>query len=217
MTALANGQSEIDTVVLRLPDYGKEIRNWSRYSYNQAFLTPTAGWSFAVSDEDTTLADMLVPGARVELCINDNVQCSGYLEKHRIDSDSGDGTVVTVWGRDILGPVVDATMDPKFVFAAGITVPELVLAVLKPFGITKVYNADLFNIYVVSGFDKGRGPGQPYTVKQAQQHTTIGADGKLTLDKEAVDATVYVSPLRPDLRALSVTDRKPHAGESVWS
>lgn len=215
-STLANGQSEIDTVVLRLPDIGVEVKNWSRYTYSEAFLTPTAGWSFTVSDEDPSITGSLVEGARVELVIGANVQCSGYIEKKRIDTDTGDGTVITVQGRDILGPVVDATMDPAFKFAAGVTVGDFLAAVLAPFGIKTIYNADQFNIYLVSGFAKGSGPGQPYTVKQAQQHTVVGSDGTLTLNKEAVDATVYVSPLRPDLKALKVTDTKPRAGESVW-
>ena len=107
---LHNGQSEIDTVVLALPDYQREISNWSRYSYHQAFLTPVAGWSFSVSDEDPTLTnELLVPGARVQLRVANNPQCTGYIERKSISSDAAGGTVVTVQGRDILGPVVDAT------------------------------------------------------------------------------------------------------------
>ena len=217
-TTLANGASEIDTVVLRLPDYGQEVRNWSRYTYNDAFLTPVAGWSFSVSDEDTTLTQqLLVPGARVELVINNNVQCSGFIEHKVVDSDTGGGTNVTVSGRDILGPVVDATVDPAFKFQQGITVPELVLGVLAPFGIKVIYNADLFNIYVVSGFDKGSGRGGPIAVQAKQQKTTVNADGTLSLSYTTVAATQYVSPLRPDLRTLTADQIKPNWGEGVWT
>jgi len=215
---LANGTSEIDTVVLRLPDYGKDIPNWSQYTYNQAFLTPTAGWSFSVSDEDPTLVtELLVPGARVQLVINNNVQCSGFIEHKRVEADARGGTTITVQGRDILGPVVDATVDPLFKFTQGITVPDLILGILAPFGIRVVYNADVFNIYVVSGYNKGQGRGPAIATQAKQQKTTVNADGTLSLSYETVAATIYVSNVRPDLRMLTYDQIKPHWGEGVWA
>lgn len=214
---LGNGQSEIDTVVLRLPDYGKEIKNWSRYTYTQAFLVPCPAWSFSVSDEDTTLtSELLVPEARVELVLNGRVQCSGFIDKKTVESGAQNGTVVTVQGRDILGPVVRATMDPIFKFTSGISVPELVATVLKPFGIAMIYNADLWNLSVITGYEKGSGGGQS-TVKARVQRSTPNADGTVTLSYDTSDATIVISSTRPDLKALTVQDAKPHAGEGCYA
>jgi len=215
---LANGQSEIDTVVLRLPDYGREIKNWSRYQFTQTFLVPTSSWSFTVSDEDTTLSsDMLVPEARVELVINDHVQCSGYIDRTSEESSGDGGTVITIQGRDILGPVVRATMDPIFKFAAGVSVPELVATVLRPFGITTIYNADLYNLAVISGYEKGSPGAGTTTIKARVQKSTPNKDGTVTLSYDSVDSTMVTSTQRPDLKALTVQDAKPHAGEGCYA
>lgn len=217
MATLPNGTSEIDTVVLRLPDYQKEIVNWSQYQFSQKFLVPTSGWSFSFSDEDTTLTnELLVPNAYVELVINNNVQCAGYIEEKTIETSPG-GTTVTVQGRDILGPVVTGTVDPIFKFTPGITVPELVLSVLKPFGITTIYNADAYNLYVISGYEKGGAQGQPVTVKARVQQSTPNADGTVTLSYTTADSTMVLNPLRPDLRQLQADQIKPHSGEGAYA
>jgi len=214
--SLTNGQSEIDTVVLRLPDYDKEIRNWSRYSFNQEFMTPTAGWDFTVDDADTTLtSQLLVPGARVQLVINNAIQCSGFIDIKTTDGGTAGGTSVTVRGRDILGPVVSATMDPAFHFAQGITVPALVATVLAPFGITTIYNSDLYNIYVMSGYSVGSGKGQATVVQKVIQESTISG-GVITLGGTATADTVYTNSVRPDLHALKADQIKPHSGEGCF-
>jgi prophage tail gpP-like protein len=150
--ALPSGLSELDTVVLRLPGSGREITNWTRYSYNQAFLTPTAGWSFSVPADDRALVDeLLVVGAPVELAMNDRLQCSGFIDKRTIDAGSSGGTVVTVQGRDILGRVVDSCIDPAYKFASGSTLADVVLSVLAQFGIDTIYNSDAINVNAVTG------------------------------------------------------------------
>jgi prophage tail gpP-like protein len=215
---IPNGQSEIDTVVLRLPDYGKEIRNWSTYQLNQRFLTPTSAWSFSISDEDPTLTnELLVPGARVELSINDRLQCTGSIDRKTIASDAGGGTKVTVQGRDILGRVVSATMDPIFKFTSGLTIVDAVLSVLRPFGIDTVYNSDAYNINVITGYQKGKFGGGQSKVKVQVPKRTTAADGTVTLTYEAVDGFVTIDPTRPDLKKLQLQQAKPHIGEGVYA
>lgn len=218
MAKLTNGMSEIDTVVLRLPDYGREIVNWSRYSFNQQFLSPTSGWSFSISDEDTALTnDLLVEGAVVQLVINNNVQCTGYIEKKTIQTGPR-GTTVTIQGRDILGPVVDATIDPDFKFTAGMTIPQFVLAVLLPFGIKNIRNSDAANINIITGLPAKQGGGGTSTVQVPQQQSTVNADGTITLSSTYVQATVtQVSGTRPDLKTITIQQLKPHAGEGVYA
>lgn len=213
---LPSGQSEVDTVVLRL-DTGREIRNWSRYSFVQKFLEPTPTWSFSMSDQDAALVnELVVEGAQVQLVVNDRVQCTGYVDRKTIAAGARDGTTVTVQGRDILGPVVDATCDPRLAFPAGITVPELVASVLLPFGITTIYNADAFNLNVVTGYEKGSPGGAPTTVQARVQKSTPNADGTVTLSYDTVASSVVTSTTRPDLHTLQVQDAKPHAGEGAY-
>lgn len=211
--------SEIDTVSLRLPDYGREITNWSMYRFNQQFLTPTSAWSFSISDEDTELTnDLLVEGALVQLVINDNIQATGYVERRTIQSGSR-GTTVTVQGRDILGPVVDATIDPDFHLASGMSIPQFVLAVLAPYGITKIYNSDAANINIVTGLQAGKGgAGGTTTVQVPQQQSTVNPDGTITLTNTYVSASVtQVSGSRPDLKTITLQQLKPHSGEGVYA
>lgn len=218
MTTLANGQSEIDTVVLRLPDYGKEIRNWSQYQFDVQFLVPTAGWSFRVNDSDPTLTgELLVPGARVELVVNGRVQCTGYIDRKTIDADANGGTSVTIQGRDILGRVVDSTMDPRWKFAPGMKVPDVVLGVLRPFGITTLYNSDIYNTNVVTGYGGifGGNAGAAGKVQVQVPKRITNSDGTVSLVYETVDGFVQTSNTRPDLKTIQIEQVKPHAGEGV--
>lgn len=215
---LLDGQSEIDRVELRLPDYGRVIKNWSQYTYNSTFLTPTAGWSFRISEEDTTLVnDLLAPGARVELAINDQIQCSGTIDRKTVAGDEG-GTSVTVQGRDILGRVVDSTMDPAYKFNSGITVIDLVLGVLRPYGITKVYSSDDLNIGVISGYQRGKGGGARTVSVQVPQRTE-NADGTVDLTYTSEAGVVVSDPndSRPDLTKITLQQAKPHIAEGVYA
>jgi len=218
--ALGNGMSEIDTVVLNLPDYGKEIKNWSNYTFNQRFLTPTSGWSFTISDEDTTLTnELLVKGARVELSINDRIQCSGTIDKKTVDSSSESGTKIIIQGRDILAPVVDSNVDPRFKFTASMSILDVCKAVLKPFGIDTIVNSDEANLNVITGFAKGKGAavGGPTGERLVVKNTT-DAKGKVTssLEKQK-DYSAPTTTTRPDLKTLQIQQAKPHMGEGVYA
>jgi len=218
--ALASGQSELDTVVLRLPSAGREITNWLRYSYNQAFLTPTAGWSFSVPADDRALVDeLLVVGAPVELAINDRIQCSGFIDKRTIDAGSSGGTVVTIQGRDILGRVVDSCIDPVYQFASGSTLLDVVLAVLAQFGIDTVYNSDAINVNAITGLPRGVGSTSTKTV--TVNVTRRGESNSATtveLLSDATTATVSVNNTRPDLKMIPLDQIKPHnIGEGAYA
>jgi prophage tail gpP-like protein len=185
LDTLPSGDSEVDAVVLRLPDTGIEITNWTSYSYNQAFLTPTAAFRFTLSSEDATLVnDALLPGARVELAINTTVQCVGYIDRRTVDS-SDRGTVVTVQGRDVLGRVVDSCIDPAFRFGAGSSILDVLTAVLAPFGIDTIYNIDELNVSIVTGLPPGQSGTRPdlKTVKLDQVKPRIGEGSFAYLDR----------------------------------
>jgi prophage tail gpP-like protein len=216
MTTIPNGSSEIDTVSLALLDYGGEIKNWEWYSFNQKVLVPTSGWEFAIGDGDPSLLAALVPGARVQLRVNNNPQCTGYLERKHVEGDTSGGTHITIAGRDILGPVVTATVDPRFRFAPGLTIVDVLGATLKPFGITTFYNADLYNRYLMSGYQPGAS-GSSVSFQAQIANITEGANGSLSFAYTTASDTQVLYPNRPDLKTLPLQQAKPHAGEGVYA
>ena len=207
-TILADGQSEVDTVTLSLPAYQKEITTWESYSLNKRFLTPTDAWTFVVDTADASLATILVPGAEVQLSVNGAPQCTGYIDKRRIEA-SESGTRITISGRDILGPVVDATVDPAFAFAASTTLVTFLAALLAPFGITTIYNSDLYNYQVLTGWPAG--------VHKASGGSTVTAQNLGGASIVGSTVSVDTQPTRPDLHTLQLTQAKPHAGEGVYA
>lgn len=210
---LADGQSEIDSVVVRLPDSGIVIKSWDNYQVHSQFLVPTAGWSFTMSDQDVALLDgYLVPGCRVELAINDAVQCTGRVDRKTVTTDGSSGTSVTIQGRDILGPVVDSCVDPIFRFTSGMTIVDVVAAILKPFGITVIENSDLANVNAITGFAKGKGP-----ASTTEKSVTADVRNGTFSDIAGTNVTTISSANRPDLKTLTVEQCKPHVGEGCFA
>src|SRR5688572_2528093 len=103
-----------------------------------SMLTPCDAFTCDVL-VDAEEAAVLLPGMKVQFAINGRPQLTGYIDKRSVRSSRG-GTEVTISGRDILGPVVDATMDPKVKFIDTMTLADLVASVLVGFGITTIYN-----------------------------------------------------------------------------
>lgn len=213
--ALRDGQSSLDQITLRVPEKGIEINNWLKYSFTQSFLIPCAAWSFTLPPD--MLANGVAPGIgnpsklfngvfelgdKVEISLNDRVQCTGYVEKITSES-SGGGTQTTIQGRDILGPVVDSCIDPAFKFTAGSTLLDVALSILKPFGIDTIYNADDLNINVISGSIVPK-PSTKSIVK------VKNAEGVATSTGKSV-----VSSKRKDLKTIKVDQIKPRMGEGT--
>jgi prophage tail gpP-like protein len=216
VTTVPNGSSELDTVSLALLDYGVEVKNWERYSFNQKVLVPTSGWEFTIGDGDQSLLPALVPGARVQLRVNNNPQCTGYIEIKDIEGDSSGGTRIMIAGKDILGPAVAATVDPRFRFAPGMTIADVLAGTLKPFGISTFYNADLYNRYVMSGYQPGAS-GSTVALQAQIANITEGANGALSFSYSTASDTQVLYPNRPDLKTLALQQAKPHAGEGVYA
>lgn len=208
MSALTDGQSEVDTVTLTLPGYQKEITNWESYSLNRRFLTPTDQWTFTVDTADTALNTILVPGAQVQLSVNNAPQCFGYIDKKRVEVGE-QGTRITITGRDVLGPVVDSTVDPAFAFTASTTLVTFLAALLAPFGIVRMYNADTYNLQMMTGYPAG--------VRMATGGSTVTAQNLGGASIVGTTVTVDTQPTRPDLHTLQLTQAKPHAGEGVFA
>jgi prophage tail gpP-like protein len=132
-----------DQIALVLADSGVRLTTWTSYTFNSHFLTPTDGFSFTVAHESlpATVDNAIVPGAKVQLLINDKPQCTGYIDKVGRSRSREGGTEIRIEGRDALSPAVDATMDPRVRFSKGQTLADVLQATLGPFGFT-TFNTD---------------------------------------------------------------------------
>lgn len=125
-----------DTVTLHLPDVGVQIATWLSYSFNSDFLTPSDAWHFTLSPVATTKEAMAVleAGARVTFTVNGHTEGTGYIDEILCHHDRESGTIITVEGSDLLGPMVDSNMDPRARFSDTASLHDFVLAVAAPFG-----------------------------------------------------------------------------------
>lgn len=149
---LLDGASELDAVSLVIAETGEEIKSWTEYSYTQRFDSPLDNWSFTMSGDGVLdLLDKLTPGIKVQLKVNNLVQCTGYIEKVKAKEDRGGGFSLGVMGSTILFPAVKGCIDPKFKFAEGMTLETVVLEVLFDFGITQLEGSSELNLSAMTG------------------------------------------------------------------
>ncbi len=130
---------EEDVISLKLLDLGKTISSWKSYSFGNDFMNANTAWTFEVADDNLfNLIDKVQNGERIAVLINGTVVATGYLDEIRVTSNNNNGTTLHLTGRDALGPMCDACMDPKFKFD-GLQTPKDVLTKLSaPFGFTAV-------------------------------------------------------------------------------
>src|SRR5262249_3532448 len=88
---------------LVLPDAGLIVKDFTEYSFNSNFLTPTDGWSFTIGDEKLSdeMQEALKPNARIQLQINDSVQATGYIDSVEIEGTRSGGSQWHIGGRDV--------------------------------------------------------------------------------------------------------------------
>lgn len=225
--ALKDGQSDLDSVTLRLTDLQKEIKNWDSYSLDSDFLTPTDAFQFKVSDEDPILIqELLVPGTKIDLVINDRIQCTGFIDKIHQDDDRSIGDLISISGRDILGRVISSSADFEEEFTTQMTVLDVLKKTLPQYGIEQIYNDDQANINVITGYQPGKGKSNSTSVNQK---TITGfekkADGSFKLDanKQKIPitkdkkVTTVTSASKPGLKTLTLEHLKPKAGEGEYA
>lgn len=214
---LKDGMSELDSVVLRLVDKNVEITTWDRFNLRQDFLTPTVGWEFTSSADTPLLGqELFQEGSKVEISINDRLQCTGYLEKINIRQNREGGLVYNLSGRDILGPVVSSNIDPQVKIAPTMSVEDFLSAILVRFGINTIYNSDALNLNIVTGI--GKNISQTKQQRQAKQ-----AVSTVVTNNESSDIQFQTTPIvsvvngnRVDLKTLKLDQLKPHIGEGAY-
>ena len=122
--------------MLSLPEAGVEISQFTDYSFNSNFLTPTDGFDFTIGAEriPDAVKDALRPGAAVELTVNGGVQATGYIDSIDYSVSRNGGTQIFIGGRDVLAQAVDACADPTQSLKAGQTLEDALVSLFAPFG-----------------------------------------------------------------------------------
>lgn len=117
--------------IIQLED-GTRIQWWKAYSIDSDFLTPADGWSFEFGTdvEWVKLRSSLVPDAKVQILVDGALQCSGSIDVVEASCDEGSGTIINVQGRDILKPVIKASIPPDMPYQKK-TLSQLVEEVLN--------------------------------------------------------------------------------------
>jgi len=144
MSVFTPSEPEKEQVSLTLSDTQLEITQFTEYSFNSNFLTPTDGFSFTVGAERLSLdmQDALIPGAAVKLSLNGRTQATGYIDSIEKTASRGGGTEWRIEGRDRLGQVVDACADPTQSLKESMTLIDALKKLFGPFGWSEEDNFD---------------------------------------------------------------------------
>lgn len=131
-------QPEKEQIELALPDAKLVVKNFTEYSFNSHFMTPTDGWSFTVAAENLSdeLKHALFPGAKVQLTINGGAESTGYIDHIDVTASRQQGTQWHISGRDVLAQVVDANADPTQSLKENQTLEDALISLFSPFGWT---------------------------------------------------------------------------------
>lgn len=169
---------------------GLELKNWTSYSINSDFLTPTDGWSFTFGGRSVPneVLERIQPDMRVQVYVGDSLQLTGWIDSVRIAGDSSSGTVFNVQGRDILRPLCKSHIHPDTPFK-GRTVAQLVEAVLRMHYFpppTLFYDNDS-NVKLVTG---GAGTVSQKQIDDAKAKAeSLAAQAKRDADKDKQSTT----------------------------
>lgn len=210
-----------DIVELWIVNTGDRIKWVGGYSFHSEFLTPADGFTFTTGDPDAvaTLLPKLPPGTQVQLVINGRIQATGYVDSATVSKTVDGGFELVIHGRDSLAPMVDAHVDPLFVFSAGMTLNDLLAKLATPFGFTIFSTTDVARKARVTGL----APPATSTVSTPgsteQDYNKIYATGA---PLQPVVATIPTTTLQYDpnapvfLKPLTVQQAKPHDSETVF-
>lgn len=214
MTEIKPGQSELDVLTVRIPDAGIEITDIESIKVSSNVLVPTDTFSFTVDIDDPTTTNLLTPGTRVEIAVNDRLCLTGYIDKKTINT-GGRGTVCTIDGRDIMGGVVDSSVNPKLRFGETMTAADVFASVLNPFGIGTLYNDGSLNVNIQTGAtQKPKLSTQQVTVQIPKQ--TLASDGTIATAYNS-EPVKLVNGKNPSLKTVQLSALKPHEPEGAYS
>lgn len=114
---------------------GKEHADWTSYSIDSDLMIPADAWSFSLGPVMGDLPAALTEGREVKVKMADQVVMTGRIDAITIDVDRN-GRSLTINGRDGAAALVDCST--RLFTKKQATLPEIVAAIVRPFGIVKV-------------------------------------------------------------------------------
>lgn len=218
MASLKDGDSEIATAKLILLDSDKEIKNWKNFSITSSFTQPCDKFSFQISAKDIDLyQDYLIPDARVQITVDNAIQCTGMIDDNDISYSPSSGTDINLSGRDVLAPMVDYCVDPTFKFNSKMTVADVVTKVMTGYGFTKLFNSQDNNLNIITGRTNDKSLTTKVTTQTDTSYGAKGADGKLVKTVNEVKIYETVSNIKPGLSKLQIKQYKANVGETAYN
>src|SRR6478736_4376287 len=150
------------------------ISRWKSYTIQHRFLAPSATFTMVIGGKEVSAEVLaaLKPGLKVEFRIGGNVQFSGYLDTYTTSADRQNGTEVTISGRDLMAPVIDACADYTIKVNAKDKLSTVVAKFLEPFDFGGVEFDNRANVEVIQGHFSGRKLPEPHTGGHRQRHRT---------------------------------------------
>ena len=128
------------------------IDGWTSYEFRTNWTDACSSWHASIADGNyQALLPLLQNGTPVVFKINGRVQATGYVDRVSVSTSRTGGTLLTVSGRDKLGPMVDSCMDGKFSFDEKHTIQQVVDAIRGPFGFDEVKVDDTVNREHITG------------------------------------------------------------------
>lgn len=221
---LLNGQSELDTVKLKIvfSDFGqqihKEITHWESYSLTSNFLQPCDSFQFRISGPDMKLyQDVLGLGSKVQISINDNIQCTGYIESTNISASVQGGRVFTLNGRDILCRLVNANEDPTFgtKITSGMNLVDVIAPNIPLYNLGILYDNPNTHLNIITGLAKGdKGATSSTTITNT---TVIGQNADGTFNTKQDQVTITTVSNKSGLKKITLKDLKPNPNEGAYA
>jgi prophage tail gpP-like protein len=124
---------ELDKVTLVTALAGREFSAWTSMELSDDFLTPCQTVKLDVGADETRfdLVRELRHGDGFVVYVNDQPQCSGFIDRVSVSYDGHSGTKISVAGSDGLSRMVRGNVDPRMQVGDKMTVEQLVEKVCK--------------------------------------------------------------------------------------
>jgi prophage tail gpP-like protein len=147
-------------LVVRFERLARDVRAIKSYEIDSAYMTPTDGWEVVLYDTDRTKLRGLELQP-VELLLDGAQQVLGRVDVTEV---GGDGSAVTLRGRDYLADATECNIDPALTIKSKMSIFDALAMALSPVGIDTVYDeADVLTRNIRTG--KATGKGVPKSFK----------------------------------------------------
>lgn len=128
-------------VLARFPLADLEIKRFKSYSLESDYTVSTDGWELVVYEEDAKRIAKLrdIELQPVEILIDGAQQLLGRVD---VTDIGGDGSAVTLQGRDYIADIVECHVDPALKFKEQMTLGDALKLALSTCGISTIADPD---------------------------------------------------------------------------